>query len=82
MDEEPKPKWAAIELGYRNYVLPLADAVKVLELVAAADTFEDRYHSDTKTTTKHIYPQEDTRLYIRILTDDMYRMAKLAGKPE
>lgn len=82
MDEEPQPKWAVIELGYKNYVLPLADVMKVLELIASADAFEDKYRADAKSSTKHIYAQEDVRFYLRILTDDMYRMAKLAGKPE
>lgn len=75
-------KWAVIELGYRNYVVPLPDAVKLLEVLAGAPMWEERYHSDTKSTTKHIYPHEDARFHIRILTDETFRCAKLAGKPE
>jgi len=84
MDEElkPKPKWAAVEIGYKTYVLPVADAVAVIGMMAQAEVFEDKYHTDSKSSTKHIYAVEDARFYIRVLTDDMYRMAKLAGKPE
>lgn len=75
-------KWAVIELGYRNYVVPLPEAIKLLEVITGAPTWEERYHSSTGTTTKHIYPQEDARFNIRILTDEAFRCAKLAGKPE
>lgn len=75
-------KWAVVEVGYKRYVLPLPDAVKLLGLLSAACIWEDKYHSESKTTTKHIYPQEDTAFYFRAITDDTYRIAKLAGKPE
>lgn len=71
---------AAIHLGYYEYILDISDAVKVGELLAKAEKYE-RVYGDNSTAAHYIYPNEDTEWQLRLLPDEFYRMAKLAGKP-
>ena len=79
---------AVVRLGYHEYVLSLSDAGKIVELIATAERFERVYvpSKDGKPShhTFHVYPKEaeDSMSSIEVINDDLYRMAKLAGKPE
>ena len=70
---------ATIHLGYDEYVLDVGDALKVGELLAKAEKYERVY--DNSSATHYIYPNEDMEWQLRLLSDEFYRMAKLAGKP-
>ena len=41
----------------------------------------ERVYGDNSTAAHYIYPNEDTEWQLRLLPDEFYRMAKLAGKP-
>ena len=79
---------AVVRLGYHEYVLSLSDAGKIVELIATAERFERVYVPADKTKesyyTYHVYDQDAAGKFnsIEFMTEDMYRMAKLAGKPE
>ncbi len=79
---------AIITMGYRSIVLDTEDAVKVVNLLAAGEMYEDKYHSgvDGKQSynTHHIYPMESMRAAVdlRLLSNEEYRMYKMAGKPD
>ena len=79
-----------VSVGYRNYVLDGGDAMKLLDILAKAEQYEDKWHNKDEATgresytTYHIYPQAqgDSAIGLKYLSDDMYSMYKLAGKPE
>ena len=67
-----------LELGYRNFVLSTADAVQILQLLEKAEIYENKY--DDGMYTHHVYAN-DQPIPAKLIGDDLYRMAKLAGKP-
>lgn len=77
-----------IDLGYRSVVLPTEDAIRVAEILAKGEAFEEKYRTKEEREksgvdddyTYHIYPQ-DKPITMRIMPDSQYQMAKLAGKP-
>ena len=78
-----------VTIGYQDYALPTKDAITLLELLSKAERYEDRYVSkeDKKNTTGeayhtfHVY-ENDTVFNAKVIPNEKYRMAKLAGKPE
>ena len=77
-----------VDLGYRSIVLPREEAFKLAEILEKAETYESKYWSADKRKamgmtdehTYHVYPN-DNHTNMRLITDEHYRMAKLAGKP-
>jgi hypothetical protein len=78
-----------VTIGYQDYALPTKDAITLLELLSKAERYEDRYVSkdaNGNTTgeayhTYHVY-ENDTVFNAKVIPNEKYRMAKLAGKPE
>jgi hypothetical protein len=70
-----------VTLGYGAYVIPTADAVKLMQILEKAEMYRKDYH-DKANITHHVWPQEDTTFMATLMADDLYRMAKLAGKPD
>ena len=76
-----------INLGYRQVVVDAAKAIALAEMLKDAETYESKYHSRTETTeshnTHHIYPMtQDSAFTMQLVTDEAYRLYKLAGKPD
>jgi hypothetical protein len=71
---------AIIELGWQKYVLDLKDAVTVGELLNKAEKYEEKYVKDADSTV-HIYENTAGFGSIRLISDGLYQMAKLAGPP-
>ena len=77
-----------MDLGYRSLVLSTEDAVRVAEILAKGEAFEEKYRTKEEKEksgidadyTYHVYPQ-DKAWTMRIMPDSQYQMAKLAGKP-
>ena len=75
-----------IDLGYKNVVLPNDKALELAELLQGAEVFEEVYISSEKREHKdddhtyHVYPMGKF-FTMRLLSDSLYQMAKLAGKP-
>jgi hypothetical protein len=69
-----------VTLGYSHYVMQTADAVRVLEILENAERYSHKYHNKDL-TTHHVWPN-DTTFEARMIGNDLYSMAKLAGKPE
>ena len=77
-----------IELGYRSVVLQTEDAIRVAEILARGESYEEKYRTKEEKEksgidsdyTYHIYPQ-DKMISMRILPESQYQMAKLAGRP-
>ncbi len=78
-----------IDLGYKSIVLPRVEGIKLLEILEKAEVYERKYWSSDKRRelgmesdyTFHVYPS-DQEYAVRLITDQHYQMAKLAGKPE
>ena len=64
-----------------DFVMELEDAVKVVETLNKAEKYECKYVSGGN-STHHVYPLEPFEPTLACLTDDNYRLYKLAGKPE
>lgn len=71
---------AIITLGYIDYVLDLKEVVTVAEILGRAEQYESKYNSGD--TTHHIYETNRKELaVIKLISEDFYRLAKLAGRP-
>ena len=74
---------AIIKIGYKEYIMSTEDALHILDLLSKAERYETTYTSATRSKTYHVYdtPMEDKVESLEIVHDDLYRMAKLAGRP-
>lgn len=71
-----------VSIGWNNdFVLEADKALTLLGILADAEKYQDKYHSGTG-NTYHIYPQDKEVCQLKVLSNHMYSMAKLAGKPE
>ncbi len=73
-----------VSLTYGDLVMPTEDAVTLLKILERAETYRQKYHSSVGSaneTTHHVFPNE-TPYHAKLIGEDLYRMAKLAGKPE
>lgn len=76
---------ALIQFGYSSYVLDAQAALKLTELLAEAELYEEKWRKvEEGGTTHHVYPQNDSESIriIKILPNSLYQIAKMAGKPE
>ena len=79
---------AIVSIGYTDYVMDISDAVTLMEIMSKAENYKVKhaYGSDLPTATSyHIWEQEPTSkggVGISLLPDTVYRVAKLAGKPQ
>ena len=79
----------AITIGYESYLFPTAEGIKIAEALSRAEIYKRKYWGSnerekrgmTEEYTYHVYPNTNA-MSIEIVSDDVYRMAKLAGKPE
>ena len=77
-----------MDLGYRSVVLSTEDAIRVAEILARAEAFEEKYRTKEEKEksgidtdyTYHVFPQ-DKQFTMKVMSDAQYQMAKLAGKP-
>lgn len=78
-------KKAIIRVGYTDFVLDTQKALALLELLAEAEIYEEKWRSqEDGGATHHVYPQDtDAGLrQLRVVPTAFYHMAKMAGKPE
>ena len=75
-----------VELGWKSLVLSNKDAVALAEIISKAELYESVWIRPEDRTggpdhTYHIFANEQ-QVSMKLISDDFYRMAKLAGKPE
>lgn len=75
-----------IRVGHKELVMTPAAALAVLDAISGAEVYEAKWHrgegAGDSYYTNHIYPQSFTdRMSFEVITDEMYRMAKMAGAP-
>lgn len=73
---------AIITVGYSKYIVEPTDALKLAEILERAERLETKWDAETG-KSYFVYAQEpDERVSsIELMPDDLYRMAKLAGRP-
>jgi predicted DNA-binding ArsR family transcriptional regulator len=77
-----------VDFGYRSYVMANKDALALAEILEKADVYEqkwirpeDRNEKNGAEYTHHVYANENP-LVMKLVSNDLYNMSKLAGKPE
>lgn len=74
---------AMITMGYKTYLIEPSDALKIVEILERAERMETKWD---KETGKYYFVYEQTPEEkvnsIELIPDDLYRMAKLAGRPQ
>jgi len=71
---------AIVQVGYKSYIMDAEKALAFLGMLDQAEVYESKW--DGKGSAHYIYPREsDSVQELKLLPDVLYRMAKLAGKP-
>ena len=79
---------AVIKIWYKDYILPANKALEILEVLESADLWEAVYHSaegnEGGRYSYHVWSniEEAKPTHFELVSDDLHRMAKLAGRPE
>ena len=71
-----------LRFDYKEYLVDVADALTVIDILNKADFYETKYDKDTG-RSYFVFPQlpGDKLRSLDLMPDDLYRMAKLAGRP-
>lgn len=72
---------AIVTIGYKQYVMDADKAITMLGMLDQAEVYESKWEG--KTTAHYIYTQDnnDHIREVKLLPDALYKLAKLAGKP-
>lgn len=72
---------AVIRIGYNDYVVSVEQAVAIAEAIATAPRFEAVGYGEDKAT--YIWDEPvDQRVSIHVISEELFRMASMAGKPD
>jgi hypothetical protein len=70
-----------VSIGWNNeFVMDADKALTLLDLLKDAEKYQDKYGKNGNTF--HIFPQDKELATLKVLSTNMYNLAKLAGKPE
>ena len=70
-----------VSIGWNNeFVMDADKALTLLDLLKDAEKYQDKYGKNGNTF--HIFPQDKEVATLKVLSTNMYNLAKLAGKPE
>ena len=78
---------AIIKIGWDEYVMEVDDAVALAKLLMGGERYKQNYVGANGGNSSHTYHiwQDDSKpsvtCEIRIISDALYNMAKLAGEP-
>ena len=71
-----------VTLGYKEYVVDEDEVLTLLGILSRLEMFRETY--ENKHTAYYVFPQDaedNIRATVKLLPEDVYRIAKLAGKP-
>ena len=76
-----------VSVPYGDFVVDAKDALLLADVLSKSERYQSKYHSaegdKPSHNTHHIYEMDpDSTFQMRIVTDDNYKLFKLAGKPE
>lgn len=69
-----------VSVPYGDWVLNAEDAFALVKLFERSERYQEKYRSGGE-NTHHVWMQ-DAKMPMFAITEDLYRMAKVAGKPE
>ena len=74
---------ATVHVGYRQYIMPVDEALALAKTIATAEIYDTKYRpKEEGGSTHHVYAQEQQALpTVQLVSYEHYRMAKLAGHP-
>jgi len=78
-------KKAIVQVGYTQFLLDTQKALTLLELLAEAELYEEKWRKKEEGgTTYHVYSQDSNEgiRQLKVIPMAFYYMAKMAGKPE
>ena len=74
---------AILNIGYMKYVMDVDKAIRIMDMLGGVEEYEEKWRKPEEGgTTYHVYNASIDRLRVTIMPDALYRMAKMAGKPE
>ena len=73
-----------VNMGWnKEFVMDADKALTLLDLLENAEMYTEKYRSlEQGGSTFHIFPQDTLLCDVRVLSNNFYNLAKLAGKPE
>ena len=73
-----------IKFDYKEYVFPIKEGIQFLELFAKAKRYSKNYNSATGSYNYYVWDRDndENEQQATLISDELYNMAKLAGKPE
>ena len=72
-----------VKLGWKTFVMDTNKALTLLDLLKDAEVYKEVWRGQDKGgSTFHIFPQQKELCSMKVLSSNMYSLAKLAGKPE
>ena len=76
-----------VEMGYKSFVMDTKDGVALMDVLGRAEIYEEKYNREEESTesryTYHVYPMEvRSGIAMRLMSDELYKLYKLAGKPQ
>ena len=81
--------YAIVRLDYKNYIMPVDTAIAVVQALTDAEIYLVKYIPTDKRLpggldqTHHIWTEPaGISRSIDFISDDLYHLAKLAGKPD
>lgn len=86
-DEKPTPAekhMAKLTIGYRDYVLPVAEATKIMQCMEKAERYQFRYHrgDDGEGMEMHHVWSEKPLIGMELIDSATYLRGKFTGEPE
>ena len=76
---------AIVNFGYSDYIVDAEDALTLYNILSKAERYKRDYRSKDEGGPLHYVWEQDNEDEMRnftIMSDSLYRMAKLAGKPQ
>jgi hypothetical protein len=71
-----------LTFNYKDYVVDIADALTVIDILDRAERMDTKWDKDSgKSYFVYDEAPDDKIRNLELIPDDLYRMAKLAGKP-
>jgi len=71
---------AVIKYGWDEYVVSAEDALKIIKIVEGAERYARRYNEGE--SAYYVWDEPLSGLTLDLLTEEQYKVVKLAGKPE
>lgn len=73
-----------LDFGWdRKFIVKTEDALKMIQILEKAELYEEKWRKEEDGgTTYHVWPVGDRLPGLKIVSESLYQMAKLAGKPE